>query len=200
MVLGAISLVFRFRRAGGTERQQIKWLALSGSFVAVSFVLAPIYLWRSTIPFLWPVVFSIDILSIPLACGFAILRYRLYDIDRIISRTASYAVVSAILAGTFALAVLLPTTIVGSAAGGTPSWTIAVATLVVAVLFQPLRRRVQTTVDRRFNRARYDATRTIDAFSVRLRDEIDIDALGSELQDVVRRTMQPTHVRLWLTS
>jgi hypothetical protein len=131
------------------------------------------------------------------ALAIAIFRYRLYDIDRIISRAATYAVVSATLIGLYTiLAVFLPAAFLG--AGQTPDWVIAGATLLVAAAFVPVRRRVQSRVDRRFNRARYDAERTIEAFNARLREQIDIDALGAELKSVVGRTMQPSHVVLWV--
>jgi hypothetical protein len=120
----------------------------------------------------------------------------LFDIDRIISRTLSYAAVTAILGGTFALVALVPTAIVGT--GKRPDWVVAAATLVVAALFRPVRRRVQDAVDHRFNRKRYDAEHTVEAFASRLREQIDIDALGAELTDVVQRTMQPSGVSLWI--
>jgi uncharacterized membrane protein YbhN (UPF0104 family) len=133
--------------------------------------------------------------SVPVAAGIAILRYRLYDIDRIISRTVSYALVTAILAGTFALLVLLPVLLGVDQA---PDYVVAFATLVVAALFRPVRRRVQQAVDHRFNRRRYNAEHAIDAFTARLREQVDIDALGTELADVVHRTMQPSEVSLWI--
>src|SRR5439155_25550805 len=114
--------------------------------------------------------------GIPVAVGVAIFRYHLFDIDRILSRTLAYAVVTVLLAGTFALVVLVPTTVIGSRAQ-TPQWLVAVATLAVAALFGPVRRRVQSVVDRRFNRARYDASHTIETFSARLREQIDLDTL-----------------------
>ncbi len=195
--LGAVSLILRFRRAGTIERQQIKWFASAGAFIAASFVAAPLYFWTSRSPgWLWFVVFGIDILLIPLACGIAILRYRLYDIDRFIGRTVSYALVSALLAGLFVSLVLAPSLVFGR--GDRPSWVIALAVLVVAAVFRPVRRRIQDAVDRRFDRRRYDAARTIEAFTTKLREQYDMDALQRELRGVVGRTMQPAHMSLWL--
>jgi hypothetical protein len=134
---------------------------------------------------------------VPVGIAIGILRYRLFDIDRLVSRSVSYALVSVLLVGAFAVLVLFPTAVLGRG-GGTPSWAIAVATLGVAVLFQPVRRRVQKRVDHRFDRARYDAVATIAAFGTRLRDEIDLDTLDGELRGIVHRTMQPSHVTIWI--
>jgi uncharacterized membrane protein YbhN (UPF0104 family) len=135
---------------------------------------------------------------LPVATGIAILRYRLYDIDRLINRTLVYGLLTALLAGVYGGAVL----VLGQAFGGVgkdpPSWVVAGATLTVAALFQPARRRIQAVVDRRFNRRKYDAVRTVEAFSVRLRDEVDLDALAAELLTVANQTMQPTTMFLWL--
>jgi hypothetical protein len=190
----ASSLVVRYRRARTTEREQIKWLAYAGAIAAITLPFGDFFgsRWRVA-----DVLILLSIVFIPIAIGIAVLRYRLYDIDRIISRTVSYALVTGLMAATFALVVLAIPALVG-AQQKTPSWVIAVATLFVAVLFQPVRRRVQSSVDHRFNRARYDASHTIEAFSTRLREEIDIDALSQELQDIVRRTMQPDTVGIWL--
>jgi hypothetical protein len=132
----------------------------------------------------------------PLATGAAILRYRLYDLDRIISRTVAYGLLTLILGGGYAVVVLG----LGQLLGRDSSLVVAAATLCVAALFQPLRRRVQAVVDRRFNRRRYDATRTVEHFAARLRDQVDLDALHSELLAVVDQTMQPTQASLWLRS
>ena len=129
-----------------------------------------------------------------LATGAAILRYRLYDIDRIISRTLAYGLLTVLLAGAYAGVVLG----LGQLLGRDSSLVVAAATLAVAALFQPARRRVQALVDRRFNRRKYDAANTVEAFSVRLRDEVDLDALSAELLAVVDQTMQPTTASLWL--
>ena len=197
--LAAVSFVLRFRRSRNAERQQLKWFAFSAVIVGMAVAVAPaMFMLESLqkITWLWPLIFFFATTSVPVAAGIAVLRYRLYDIDRIISRTFSYVLVNAVLGGTFALLVLLPSVLVG--ADDTSDYVIAAATLVVAALFRPVRRRVQGIVDRRFNRARYDAARTVEAFAGRLRDQIDIDTLGAELQIVVGRTMQPSSLALWL--
>jgi MFS family permease len=136
--------------------------------------------------------------GIPVAVGLAILRYRLYDIDRVINRTLVYGVLTAVLGFGYAGMVLLFGQLFGGVTGDPPSWAIAAATLAVAALFQPARRRIQQAVDRRFNRRRYDTARTIQAFSARLRDQIDLDTLTVELLAVVDETMQPTQASVWL--
>jgi len=194
IVVAAASLVVRYRRAGTTEREQIKWLAYAGLIAAVVLPFGDFYGSKYK-PV--DVLIILSILFIPISIGIAVTRYRLYDIDRIISRTVAYAVVSAILACVFILIVLAPTALIGSRSEA-PSWLIATATLIVAMLFQRVRRRIQNGVDHRFNRARYDAARTIESFTARLRDEIDLDALQVEIGAVVRRTMQPSAVGVWL--
>jgi len=132
--------------------------------------------------------------GLPVAIGVAILRYRLYDIDRIVSRTVGYGVVTGLLVGVY---VGLVTGVSRLTPGGS-SLAVAASTLAVAALFQPVRRRVQSVVDRRFNRSRYDAARTIDAYSARLREQVDLDSVHRDLLAVVRGTMQPASVGLWL--
>jgi hypothetical protein len=136
--------------------------------------------------------------AVPAAIGVAVLRYRLYDIDRIINRTVVYGLLTALLGIVYAGAVLVSGQLFGGAAGNPPSLAVAGATLAVAALFQPARRRIQRVVDRRFNRRRYDLAKTIQAFSTRLRDEIDLDTLSAELVAVAARTMEPTMISLWL--
>jgi hypothetical protein len=134
------------------------------------------------------------LLSVPVAIAVAVLRYRLWDLDRLISRTVTYAVVTGLLVLPYlAIVAATPRLVAGSG-----SLAVAAATLAAAAAFQPLRRRVQDLVDRRFNRRRYDAARTVDAFAARLRDQIDLDALNAELLSVVDQTMQPTRASLWL--
>ena len=128
----------------------------------------------------------------------AILRYRLYDIDRLISRALVYATLTVVLGLGYAGLVLALGQLFGRVGERTPSWAVAVATLAVAALFQPARRRIQQTVDRRFNRRRYNAARTVEVFSARLRDEIDLDTLAAELHTAVDQTLQPTTASLWL--
>jgi hypothetical protein len=136
--------------------------------------------------------------GLPVTAGIAILKYRLYEIDRLINRTLVYGLVTALLAAVYAGLVLGLGQLSGGIGTEPPSWAVAGATLAVAALFQPARRRIQQAVDRRFNRRKYDAARTVEAFSIRLREQIDLDTLSTELQAVVDQTMEPTRVSLWL--
>jgi hypothetical protein len=183
------ALAVRFRRARGIERQQLKWLLFAAAITVVILSLSLLVNRLWLLPLL-P--------AIPVAAGIAILRYRLYDIDRIISRTLAYGLLTAILGLGYAGAVLVLGQVSGGVAGNPPSWAVAGATLAVAALFQPARRRIQAVVDRRFNRRKYDAAKTVEAFSVRLRHEVDLDALSAELLAVADQTMQPTMASLWL--
>jgi hypothetical protein len=190
------SLVMRFWQARGVERQQLRWVALAAALVPVAVLVA---IAASTIggPAADTVVtFAIGTVTwlVPLALGAAVLRYRLYDLDRIISRTLAYGLVTLLLGGGYAAVVLL----LGRLLGRSSSLAVAGATLAVAALFQPVRRRVQAVVDRRFNRRRYDAARTVEAFAARLREQVDLDALSAELLDVVDQTVDPTKASLWL--
>ena len=189
LLAGAVSLVVRFRRSGPVERQQLKWFMYTAAVAApVIFVVS--ILVANPLP-----AFEIFFPLIPAAVGVAILRYRLYDIDRIISRTLAYAIVTALLAGVYAGPVLLSTQVLGL---HTPV-TVAVATLAAAALFNPLRRRVQRLVDRRFNRARYDAEVTVAAFAARLKDSVDLDAVRDDLAGVVTRALEPAHASVWIS-
>ena len=192
VVVAAASLVGRFRRARGTQRQQLRWMALAAAVVslAAALVLAAM-LTETPALFGWGLTLCAAIL--PLAIGAAILRYRLYDLDRIVSRTVAYGLLTVLLGGGYAGLVLG----LGQLLGRNSSLVVAAATLAVAAVFQPARRRVQQAVDRRFNRRRYDATQTIQAFSARLRQQVDLDSLSAELLAVVEQTMQPTQVALW---
>jgi hypothetical protein len=135
---------------------------------------------------------------VPVAAGIAVLRYRLYDIDRLINRTLVYGLLTALLGAGYAAAVLVLGQLFGGVGANPPSWAVAGVTLAVAALFQPARGRTQAVVDRRFNRSKHDAAKTIQAFSTRLRDQIDLDTLSAELLAVVDQTMEPTRVSLWL--
>jgi peptidoglycan/LPS O-acetylase OafA/YrhL len=189
LLAGAVSLVVRFRRSGPVERQQLKWFMYAAAVAApVIFVVS--ILVANPLP-----AFEIFFPLIPVAVGVAILRYRLYDIDRIISRTLAYAIVTALLAGVYAGPVLLSTQVLGLR---TPV-AVAVATLAAAALFNPLRRRIQRLVDRRFNRARYDADLTVAAFAGRLKDSVDLDAVRDDLAGVVTRALEPAHVSVWIS-
>ena len=196
--VAGVSLVVRFRRARGLERQQFRWLAFAAGLVSVgaAFVLAGISLPTSAALTLAIINWGggACLVLLPLAIGAAILRYRLYDLDRIISRTLAYGLLTVLLGGGYAGIVLG----LGQLLGRDSSLVVAGATLAVAAVFQPARRRVQQAVDRRFNRRRYDAARTIAAFSARLRQEVDLDTLSAELLAVVDQTMQPTQATLWL--
>jgi hypothetical protein len=187
-----VSLVLRFRRSRGEERQQLKWFTYAGTLLPLAllgdFLPAPV----------GDLVFGVVIVFLPVAAGIAILRYRLYDIDRLINRTLVYGLLTALLAGIYTGAVLVLGQVFGGVGRDPPSWAVAGATLAVAALFQPARRRIQQAVDRRFNRRKYNAAKTIERFSTRLRDQVDLDTLSAELVTVVDQTMQPTTTSLWL--
>jgi hypothetical protein len=193
VVAAAASLVLRFRRARGVERQQLRWVALATVLVAVN---AAVDLAALALGAYWlaPIVGGLNPPILSAAIGAAILRYRLYDLDRIISRTLAYGLLTVLLGLAYAAVVLG----LGRLLPDSSSLAVAAATLAVAAVFQPARRRIQRLVDRRFNRRRHDAGQTIAAFSGRLRQEIDLDALTDELLDVAEQTMQPTQASLWL--
>ena len=179
-----------YRRSSGERRQQLKWL-LTGSAVAFAGIGAGALLRDTPVGGVFGVV---GFLAVPLCIGVAILRYRLFAIDRIISRTLAYAIVTGLLVGTYAGIVLLATRVVSI----TTPVAVAAATLAAAALFNPLRRRVQRAVDRRFNRARYDADAAVAAFAARLNDAVDLDAVRAELAEAVHRSMEPAHVWVWI--
>jgi hypothetical protein len=187
------SLILRWRRARGVERQQLKWLAYAAAMLVVVTV-AESWLPR---PLAVVIVVAMTLLF-PVATAIAVVRYRLYDIDRLINRTLVYGLLTALLAGVYGGVVLVLGQVFGGVGGDPPSWVVAGATLAVAALFQPARRRIQAVVDRRFNRRKYNAARTVEAFSLRLREEVDLDALSAELLAVVDQTMQPTTASFWL--
>jgi hypothetical protein len=187
------SLVARFRRAQGVERQQLRWVALAAALLVVAAGAALVGLaLDATEVVTWAV--RAWVAGLPLAIGAAVLRYRLYDLDRIISRTLAYGLLTLLLGGGYAAVVLG----LGQLLGRDSSLVVAAATLAVAAVFQPARRRIQQAVDRRFNRRRHDAAETIQAFSTHLRDQLDLDTLRAELLAVVDQTMQPTQASLWL--
>jgi hypothetical protein len=192
ILVSAVTLLLRFRRARGQQRQQLKWLAYGGGLFAALLVIALVGLQA---PRLWNAVLeTLTFGALYAAVGVAVLRYRLYDIDRLLNRTLSYGLLTLLLGGGYAGLVLG----LGQLLGRDSSLAVAVATLVVAAVFRPARRRIQAVVDRRFNRRRYDAVRTIGAFSARLRDQLDLDTLSIELLGVVDQTMEPTWASLWL--
>jgi len=193
-----VSLAVRYRAGDHLLRQQVKWLALT----AVAFVVCLLVVllsiaagqaWLTTVAYTG--VELLGLLGIPAAMTMAILKYRLYDIDRIISRTLAYAIVTGLLVGVYAGLVLLASQV---GPFSTPV-AVAVSTLVAAALFNPLRRRVQQMVDRRFHRARYDAERTIAAFAVRLKDAVDLDAVRNDLTAVVHQVLEPAHISVWMS-
>jgi hypothetical protein len=189
----AVCVILRFRSSRGVERQQMRWVA-AGAAGAVAGLLLALPSGLGIAPnFVSHIIFP-ALLCPPVAIGVAVLRYRLYDLDRVISRTLTYGLLTVLLGLGYAGVVLG----LGRLLPDSSSLVVAAATLAVAGLFQPFRRRVQALVDRRFNRHRYDAARTVDGFAARLRDQVDLDALHGELLAVVDQTMQPTRASLWL--
>jgi hypothetical protein len=195
IVAAVISLVVRFRRSRGVERQQLKWFTYAGALLLLTIPVGA-YLPAA----IGDALFGLLIAFVPVAAGIAILRYRLYDIDRLINRTLVYGLLTAMLGLVYAAAVLVLGQLFGGVSRDPPSWAVAGATLAVAALFQPARRRIQAVVDRRFNRRKYDAARTVEGFTARLRDQVDLNTLSTELLAVVDQTMQPTMASLWLRS
>jgi MFS family permease len=183
---GAVSMIVRFRRSGPEQRQQLKW------FVYASAVSALVVFVTAVLGYVPLLEFEIVVPLIPAAVGIAIFKYRLYDIDRLISRTLAYMIVTGLLVGVYAGLVILA----GVLGFSTPP-AVAIATLAAAALFSSLRRRVQRAVDKRFNRVRYDAELTVAAFATRLRDAIDLDTVRAELLGVVDSAVQPAHLSIW---
>ena len=200
-IAGAISLVIRFRRSRGEERQQIKWFVLAGAVFCAVLAVAPV-LW--TLPltpateWIWPTLFLLGLGTIPAATGVAILKYRLYDIDILINRTLVYGSLTVALVALYFGGIVVLQRVFVFLTGQQSTLAVVASTLVIAALFNPLRRRIQSFIDRRFYRSKYDARKTLEAFSARLRDETDLQALNNDLVGVVRETMQPAHVTLWL--
>ncbi len=194
LVAAVIQQAVGYRRASGVRRQQLKWVA-SGAAVAVICGVGGTVLNNTPEP--WQVIADVlvaGVAALPASMGVAILRYRLYDIDRIISRTFAYAIMTGLLVGVYAAVVLLATQVLQFHA----SVAVAVSTLVAAALFNPLRRRVQRAVDRRFNRARYDADQIVAAFAARLKDAVDLDSVRDDLAGVVQQALEPAHISVWV--
>ncbi len=196
------ALVSRFVRARGDERQQLKWVAYAATITAVGIAAIAVVLLAGkgdpAFSWVWYIA-PVGLGLIPVAAGIGILRYRLYDIDLLINRTLVYAVLSATLGAVYIGLVIALQGLLSGFTGGN-SLAVAASTLAVAALFQPVRRRIQNAVDRRFYRSRYDAQRTLEAFSSRLRHEVDLAHLTAELRGVVAETLQPTSVSVWLRS
>lgn len=199
------SLVVRFRRARGVERQQLKWITFVGAAIAATFILAGITAtldpgnkggWLGSLG--WYGMFFFTLAGLPVAIGVAVLRYRLYEIDRIINRALVYGALTASLLAVYLALVFGLGTLLQEIVGEDSSLVVAGSTLVVAALVRPLRSRFQSAVDRRFYRHKYDAVKTLETFGDRLRDEIDLTTLIAEVQQVVQETVQPAHVSLWL--
>jgi hypothetical protein len=193
VIVAAVIVVRRFRRSRGDERQQFKWFATSAGFLVVTVPFATAFNYTG----IGGIVFTFQLIALPISVGIAVLRYRLYEIDVIIRRTLVYGTLSALLAGTYVAVVIGLQALFSSFTGGS-NLAIAVSTLAVAALFMPVRSRVQRFVDRRFYRRRYDAQRTLESFGARLREQVELSALESDLQTVVSETMQPAHTSLWL--
>jgi hypothetical protein len=202
VLASVFAIVFRFLRSEGDERRQIKWVAYAGAVVAL-FLMVQLTV-EATLPETGLLVevlnlgFVVSLTGVPIAAGVAILKYRLYEIDTIINRTLVYGVLTALLALVYVGSVVLLQTLFRTLTGGDSQLAVVASTLVIAALFNPLRRRIQTLVDRRFYRSKYDAARILAAFNAKLRDETDLDRLGDELVSAVRETVQPAHVSLWL--
>jgi MFS family permease len=194
LVIGGVWLSFvlhqflSWRRSGGERRQQLKWLAC-GAAVSLGIGVGA----SSVAPGFLSWIFGIALFALPVSIGVGILKYRLYDIDRIISRTLAYAIITGLLIGVYAGLVLLANDVLDVHS----SVAVAASTLAAAALFNPVRRRVQRAVDRRFNRARYDAEQTVAAFAARLKDAVDLDAVGADLAGVVARTLEPACLSIW---
>jgi hypothetical protein len=194
-LIGSVAAVIvRFRRSSGEERQQLKWLTYGGAIAAAVVLVAGTVFDEDAGT---GVVIATALASIPFWIGIAILRYRLYDIDVVINRTLVYGALTATLALTYVGSVLLLQLVLSGVTEGS-GLAVAASTLAVAAMFRPARTRIQEIVDRRFYRRKYDAQRTLEAFSARLRDQVDLGALNSELSAVISETLQPAHLSLWL--
>jgi hypothetical protein len=212
ILASAASLIVRFRRSGGEVREQIKWIAFAASLLGLvllvevvsALIVAPDNSGTGGSQPFWLKLLqdavTLSYAGIPVAVGFAVLKYRLYDIEVVINRTLVYGSLTAMLALVYFGGVATTQAIFRALTGQEeqPQLAVVVSTLMIAALFNPLRRRIQSFIDRRFYRRKYDATKTLEAFSAKLRDETDLDALSDDLVGVVRETMQPAHVSLWL--
>jgi hypothetical protein len=195
LLAGVAAVSVRFARSSGEERLQLKWFVTAAALVAIAFVALALGPQAGLSPAALKVPFGLALVCLYTAIAVAVLKHRLYDIDRIISRTLAYAIVTGLLVGVYAALVLLATQVLRF---HTPV-AVAAATLAAAALFAPVRRRVQRAVDRRFNRARYDADHTVAAFAARLKDAVDRDAVRHDLATVVHQALEPAHVSVWIS-
>jgi hypothetical protein len=209
MLASALSLVLRYRRSKGDERQQIKWIAFAASLGALTYLIAmvasfirPSEAWSTAGSVWWLNLLTIaavlSFVTIPIAVGFAVLKYRLYEIDLLINRALVYGPLTVLLAATYFGGVVGLQYILRALTGQESTLAVVASTLAIAALFNPLRSRIQNFVDRRFYRRKYDARKTLEAFSAKLRDETDLERLGEHLAGAVSEAMQPSHVSLWL--
>ena len=209
ILASAVSLFWRYRHSGGEVRQQIKWVAFAASFVGVMYLSAVVIgfftpdasLGSGDVSLLGDILLDAVLLSyagVPIAVGFAVLKYRLYDIDVVINRTLVYGSLTATLVALYFGGIVVLQRVFVTLTGQQSTLAVVASTLFIAALFNPLRRRIQSFIDRRFYRKKYNAARTLEAFSVKLREKTDLEALNDDLVGVVRETMQPAHVSLWL--
>jgi hypothetical protein len=201
LLLAAASLVARYRLAGPVERQQLKWFTFAAGFLGVEIAIVAILEATLGGSALGDVIgfwlFMLTLLALAVAMGIAILRYRLYEIDRLINRTLVYGALTAVLAAVYVSCVVIAPSLLGGTLRDS-QFVVAASTLLVAALFQPLRRKIQGFIDRRFYRSRYDAHRTVETFAARLRGEVELDEVSADLLDVVRHALQPARASLWL--
>jgi hypothetical protein len=203
IVVGASSMLWRLRRAGRIERQQIKWFAYATVLVISGVILKNVVYQVLDVMWVWwagLILTAVGVVSSPVAMGIAIFRYRLYEIDIIINRTLVYGPLTATLVALYFVGIVVLQRFFVVLTGQQSTLAVVASTLLIAALFNPLRRRIQSFIDRRFYRRKYDTRKTLEAFSAQLRDETDLEALSDDLVGVVRETMQPTHVSLWLRS
>ena len=193
ILAAVVSLGFRFRRARGLERQQLKWMVAAGGFFAFVMLMSPIFFTIPALYGLWQIVLPIALALIPISAAIAVMKYRLYEIDLIVNRTVVYVVLTLVLAAVYMSVVSIASTTIGES-----DVAVAGATLLIAALFDPLRRRIQGRVDHLFYRRRYDAGQTLDLFRTRLRQQIDLESVSEEMIEAVQSTMQPVHVSVWL--
>ena len=197
MVASAVSLIVRLRRAEGEQRQQVKWLAYGGAMVVGTILVGGVItIWSVNVSIM---VMNVALLGLPVFTGIAIVKHRLYDIDIVINRTLVYGTLSVTLAALYLGGVAATQAVLGAITNQEQTQLAIVAsTLVIAALFNPLRQRIQAFIDRSFYRRKYDVAKTLEGFSMKLRDDTDLEALRGDLVGVVRETMQPAHVSLWL--